>query len=174
MAQARRCWTGLLCLAALLGAAAAAEAQRRPPDLGWSTYRNERFGLQLEYPAGIFRPERAAAQGEGQAFVSEDGQARLLVGAFANTDGHNAESYQRYIVRESYGGARFDYAPRGRSWLVVSGTRADRMFYEKVFFSCGGQIINSFAMIYPLAERRLYDPIVERIEDTFRPGECRD
>jgi hypothetical protein len=31
-------------------------------------------------------------------------------------------------------------------------------------------VINSFAMTYPVAERRFYDPIVEDIEDTFSPG----
>ena len=37
-------------------------------------------------------------------------------------------------------------------------------------FSCSGRVINSFAMTYPVAERRFYDPIIEDIEDTFRPG----
>ena len=37
-------------------------------------------------------------------------------------------------------------------------------------FSCGGRLINSFAMIYPVAQRQIFDPIVERVENTFRPG----
>jgi hypothetical protein len=37
-------------------------------------------------------------------------------------------------------------------------------------FSCGGSVINSFAMTYPIAERQFYDPLIEVIEDTFRPG----
>ena len=44
------------------------------------------------------------------------------------------------------------------------------MVYEKVMFSCGGRVINSFAIVYPIAERAFYDPIVEVVEDSFRPG----
>jgi hypothetical protein len=44
------------------------------------------------------------------------------------------------------------------------------MVYEKAMFSCGGRLINSFAVLYPVAERRFYDPIVEGMEDSFRPG----
>jgi hypothetical protein len=47
------------------------------------------------------------------------------------------------------------------------------MVYEKVMFSCSGAVINSFALIYPLEERQLFDPIVEAIEDSFRPGLAR-
>ena len=44
------------------------------------------------------------------------------------------------------------------------------MVYEKAMFSCGGGLISSFAMTYPVEQRSLYDRIVERIEHTFRPG----
>jgi hypothetical protein len=37
-------------------------------------------------------------------------------------------------------------------------------------FSCAGQRIDSFALIYPAHQRHVFDPIVERIEDTFRSG----
>jgi hypothetical protein len=39
-------------------------------------------------------------------------------------------------------------------------------------FSCGADIVNVIAITYPVAERKLYDPIVERMEDHFRPGQC--
>ena len=45
-----------------------------------------------------------------------------------------------------------------------------KTFYEKVMFSCGGRIVNSFAMIYPTDQRRIFDPIVEGIEASFRPA----
>jgi hypothetical protein len=59
---------------------------------------------------------------------------------------------------------------------VLSGTVGHTMVYEKIMFSCGGSVINSFAMTYPIVERRFYDPLIEAIEDTFRPGhqECNE
>ena len=44
------------------------------------------------------------------------------------------------------------------------------MIYEKIMFSCSGELINSFAVTYPVAERRFYDPLIEDMENTFRPG----
>jgi hypothetical protein len=37
-------------------------------------------------------------------------------------------------------------------------------------FSCRGKLVNVFAITYPVDEREIYDPVVERIEDTFKPG----
>ena len=57
-------------------------AQAQPGDSrDWATYRNDRFGLFLRYPADVLYPERASEAGDGQVFVSRDGDARLLVGA---------------------------------------------------------------------------------------------
>jgi hypothetical protein len=158
----------LLVIALIAGISASAKS--RDYDLGWSKYRNERFGLSLTYPAKIFRLERAAETGDGQLFISKDGQARLLVGALENSDHHSPATYQQFIARRSYPGFDIDYAPVGRRWSVLSGERDGTIFYEKVIFSCGGGVINSFAMMYPTAQRELYDAIVEHIEDTFRAG----
>jgi hypothetical protein len=139
-------------------------------DLGWATYRNERFGLTLTYPAAVFSSEQTAEAGDGVLLATPDKRGRLLVGALANVEHHSPRSYQRYIASHSYAGLAVDYAPVGESWAVLSGTRGDTMIYEKIMFSCGGRVINSFAMLYPIAERRFYDPLVEAIEDSFRPG----
>jgi hypothetical protein len=61
------------------------------------------------------------------------------------------------------------YRPRGRSWFVLSGYRGNDIYYEKVMFSCGGKVVNVMAISYP-GDRGRYDPVVERMEDTFRPG----
>jgi hypothetical protein len=76
-----------------------------------------------------------------------------------------------FIRQQSYAGYRVDYAPRGQTWFVLSGEDEQNVFYEKVLFSCQGRIINSFALIYPITSKALFDPIVERIERTFRPGQ---
>ncbi len=139
-------------------------------DLGWTTYSNLRFGGMLRYPAEVFTSRRASDARDGVLFATSDGRAKLLVGAFENTEGHSPRSYQAFIGTESYGGLRVDYAPVGQSWSVLSGTRGNMMIYEKAMFSCGGAVINSFAVVYPSAEREFYDPIVEDIEDSFKPG----
>jgi hypothetical protein len=45
------------------------------------------------------------------------------------------------------------------------------MFYERVTFTCGGRLINSWAILYPAGERRVYDRILEKVARSYRPGE---
>lgn len=158
-----------LAIVAVLGFANASQA-RRLPQLDWQVYRNERFGIGVKYPADVFRPARTSAAGDGQTFESRDGNARMLIGALANTARYTPATYQQLLARRSYAGYTVDYAPAGRSWFVLSGENQDKIFYEKVFFRCGGAVINSFAIVYPRAQRRLYDAIVEEMEDSFRAG----
>lgn len=159
----------VLCVVLAIGTMSAALA-RPAADLGWTGYQNPRFGLQMRYPAEVFPVHRTSQAGDGDLFTTSDGSAKLLIGAFENTERHSPASYQRYIARESYPGLQADYSPVGAGWSVLSGRRGNTMIYEKVMLSCSGRVINSFAFVYPIAERGLYDPIVEAIEDSFRPG----
>jgi hypothetical protein len=147
-----------------------ASAGLAQPRHGWIPYHNDRFGFELRMPAEVFIDHRPTAAGDGDLFMTPDGRAKLLVGAFENLDDHSPASYQRFAASQSYRGLQVDYAPVGRTWAVLSGTLGPRMVYEKIMFSCGGRVINSFAMVYPVSERRFFDPIVEGIEDSFRPG----
>ena len=148
----------------------AGAAARPVGALDWTVYQNERFGLQMRYPADVFSQRRTSEARDGDLFATPDGRAKLLIGVLENTEGHSSASYQRFITRESYPGLRVDYSPVRQSWSVLSGTRGDTMIYEKVMFSCAGKVINSFAIVYPIAERSFYDPIVESIENSFRPS----
>jgi hypothetical protein len=136
----------------------------------WVELRNERFGFRLTYPTSLFQPHRRSQAGDGIVLESTDGAARLLVGAFANDARYSLSAYQSYLARQSYGSFPVTYAPRGRSWFVLSGERNGKIFYEKVTFSCGNGVITSFAMTYPAAQRHRFDAVVERIEDSFQAG----
>ena len=76
-----------------------------------------------------------------------------------------------FSLGESYSGYDIDYAPRGQTWFVLSGENDQNVFYEKVMFSCSGRIISSFALIYPIARKAIFDPVVEGIEKTFKPAQ---
>ena len=156
--------------AVLLSLITAGAAAQEPG--GTATYRNERHGFSLSYPAGAFAPQPPPASEEGRVFVSRDGNARLLAGALPNAEGVSLRDYRALVLQQSYPGADIDYAPVGASWFVLSGTRDGVMFYERVTFTCGGRLINSWAMLYPAAERRLYDRIVEQVARSYRAGSC--
>ena len=151
---------GLICLAN--------PSYAQPSD--WSEHRNEKYGLRLKYPGEVFKLERTSEAGDGHVFVTQDGHARLLVGALANESGFTPVAYQDHVARQSYGKFKVTYRPLGKSWFVLSGEGDGKIFYEKVIFSCSGRLINSFAMIYPIERRDVFDPLVEQIEDSFHAG----
>jgi len=136
-----------------------------------ATYRNDRHGFSLSYPAATFTPQPPPAGDDGRVFLSRDGNARLLAGALPKADGMNLRDYRSLVLQQSYPGAAIDYAPMRDNWFVLSGIRDGVMFYERVTFTCGGRRINSWAMLYPAAERRLYDRIVEQVARSYRAGE---
>jgi hypothetical protein len=125
----------------------------------------------IAYPGSIFAPDTTRPQGDsGHVLVSHDGRARLLVGTFENDTNASLEEYRRQLIDENWPDAEIEYAPiRGR-WFVLSGTQDDRHFYYRVSFTCGGRLINSWALIYPAAERRLYDRVVEKVARSYTPG----
>jgi hypothetical protein len=157
--------TVLLCQSALAHAPAPTTAHH-----DWTFLRNDRFGFSLQYPADVFEAERASQAGDGQVFVSREGDARLLVGALPNVDRMSPGAYQEHIARQSYADYAVTYRRLSGSWFVLSGEGNGKTFYEKVIFSCNGRLINSFAMIYPSDRGPLFDRIVEGIERSFRPG----
>ncbi len=138
---------------------------------GWVSYVNDRFGFSFRYPAAVFEPERKSQRGDGEIFVAAVGEARFAFGACENSDRHTVASYMSFIRRDSHLKYPVPYAPRGQTWFVLSGESSHNVFDEKVMFSCGGRIINSFALMYPGAAKRVFDPVVERIENSFRPGQ---
>lgn len=158
----------MLCLTAL---ATATEARAEHAKLKqWETIQSERFGFTIAYPGSVFAPSQNIASIDGHVLISRDGGARLLVGAFANESAATLAEYRKQILSENYSGADIDYAPMKKRFFIVSGTRGTMHFYERVSFTCGGRLINSWALLYPVSERHIYDPIVEAIAPTYSPG----
>lgn len=136
----------------------------------WATLHNDRHGFLIAYPIEVFEQKSDPATDEGRVLYSRDGKAQLLVGAFENEEQTTIAAYRDYLLRENYPGANIDYAPVRDRWFVLSGTIGDKEFYERVSFTCGGRLINSWAMVYPKAENAFYDRIVEAIARTYSPG----
>jgi hypothetical protein len=138
-------------------------------NVGLATYRNERHGFSLSYPAEQFIALPSATE-DGRQFVSKDGSARLLVGTLPNFDNKNLRDYRTFVLNESYPGAKVDYAPLRDRWFVISGVRNGMVFYQRVNFTCGNRNINSWAVVFPEAQKAVYEPIIEQIHRDYRLG----
>ena len=136
----------------------------------WATLKNERHGFAIAYPVDVFEQKAAPTTDEGRVLISKDGKAKLLVGAFANTDSNTLQDYRQFLLDEQYSGANIDYDVIKQRWFVLSGTRNGEIFYQRVSFTCGGKLINSWAMLYPEGERKIYDAVLTAIARTYTPG----
>lgn len=136
----------------------------------WASERDDGFGFRYVYPSATFARIEGEAKPSFHYFVSPDSEAKLIFGAWSNKEGRTPEAFKQWLVANTEGYDELSYRPRGRTWFVLSGYRGDNIYYEKVMFSCGGDVVNVFAVAYPVTERARYDPIVERVEDGFKPG----
>ena len=140
----------------------------------WATIQNKRFGFQIAYPANIHFPAPTPSGNDGRVLKSADGQAKLLVATFENTENLSLDAYRQFLLTDIYASTTLDYTPHKQRWFVLSGTRGDETFYERVTFSCGGKLINSWAMLYPTSQKRLYDRVVEAVSKTYTAGSGAD
>ena len=163
-------WTGILGGIAFIFATATATATLNAQDMRWTRVDLPETGISLQVPLGVFRPSNSQGVHNGQLFATADGRAKLLVGALPNIDGLSVRAYRDYVMRTNYPNSKLDYAPLRKNWFVVSGTVDEIMFYQRVSFRCANRLINSWAMVYPVAERDFYDRIVERVHKHFRAG----
>ena len=136
----------------------------------WALQTDPGIGFRYSYPVEAFSPLEGDGKPYFHYFASPSSDAKFLVGGWNNTRAQSPEGLKRWLIENVGGYDETTYRPRGRSWFVLSGYRGDSIYYEKVMFSCGGSLVNVFAITYPVDQRNLYDPIVERMEDSFRPG----
>jgi hypothetical protein len=130
---------------------------------GWQTYVNDRFGMSFDYPADVFSPLEEPQNGDGRSFASSDATLQIF-GTHNRLNDSPASMKREMVGMQDY--EEVTYSPSGDTWLVLSGYRGDRIFYEKYFFRDG--VISAFAMEFPAGRKPYYAPIIERIEDSFR------
>ena len=153
---------------ALLAVAVVALPASAVAQENWATYRNPRFGTTIDYPAR-FRPGRPPENNDGLSFAAADG-ATLRVWGSLNVMGHDVAGLEAFLRENLDAGERITYRAAGGNWLVLSGTRGERIFYTRYAFSRRNEIVNAFEISYPRALAANYDPIVARLAKSLRSG----
>jgi hypothetical protein len=148
---------GSCALAIIIGSALSSSASAE-----WLRYQDPRFGTSTLYPADLLF-DRTPTE-TGATFSGLDGSLEISA---AHRHVYSISELRR-LIAGTPGYDRVTYSPQGRNWLVVSGYRGDDIFYEKYFVRDG--IVEGFALEYLSSARGTFDPVVEVIEDSFRPG----
>lgn len=154
--------TRLVILPAALAAAMATAALAQ----AWLTYANDRFGATVDYPPIFSVRAEPPANGDGQRFLTRDETASLAVYGFFNV---LKETPRQMLESRREAGVAYTYTAAERDSFVLSGTRGDRILYERCV-RAGSDIVNCVDVEYPRAEVRQWDAIVTRISRSLRSG----
>jgi curved DNA-binding protein CbpA len=149
------------------GSTVGALSQVRRRGSGWITYQNARFSFALKYPADVFAIDTGTASDNIRTFQTTDGEALLRIFANENITGVTPAKYRRSLIEGRYAGVALDRTPQRKFWFVLSGMRGDKVFYERVIFSCDTKAIHGWQIIYPSSERTIYDLVVDEIQRNY-------
>jgi hypothetical protein len=143
------------------------------PPVEWQVYSNEKFGYEIELPLGMFTGSRDGDN--GITLLDSDGQGEIRV-----YGGVNARELSPRELEATLSGSdrigEVTYARRGSSWFVLSGYSPvedpdgeSLIFYTKLMFSPDRRLLSAFEASYPISDKRRYDAIIERMEDSLTP-----
>ena len=135
----------------------------------WATYRNDRFGTTIDYPADRFTSGRPPDNNDGLSFTAPDG-ARFSVWGSLNALEHDLAGLEAFVRENGAKDERITYRAAGKSWFVLSGTRGETIFYKRYLLSHRGEVENGFQIRYPASRAQTYDPIVARMAKSLRAG----
>ena len=93
-----------------------------------------------------------------EGFASPRGDAWIV---FKAKPASRSVAAQLALLRSVRGGA-ITYERAGRTWIVVSGYKGNRIFYRKAMLACGGSAWHYLEFEYPGAEKRAFDKFVTR------------
>ena len=136
----------------------------------YETYSNARFEYALKYPADIFTPQEEAQNGDGRAFLSKDGTAKVLVWGQYNALFKTLKtSYSEDLKSRKKG---VSYKALLKDGYVISGKSGGKIFYQKTIFNGkdgdGGAAFGTFQIEYRSSDKAKFDPIVRNMAASFK------
>jgi hypothetical protein len=100
-------------------------------------------------------PPKAAYE---RRFTSPDGEASI---ALRSEHARIPVAAQLERLRTA-GDGEITYEHEGRTWIVISGFKGNRIFYTKAMLACGGRAWHYVEFEYPATQKRDFDNFVTR------------
>lgn len=134
----------------------------------YRTYVNERYGYSISYPTSLV-PQPISGSGDGRIFNSKTGDAELRV--YASTCYESPDEYVAGYEREQKtGNLTVTYSHKGKGYVVVSGLKKGRVFYNKVLISGEGNDLwcTTFTFEYDETASEKYNDVTKRISTSLK------
>src|SRR5262249_27013307 len=118
----------------------------------YSTYSNERFFFSIEYPDSL-KMQPPPENEDGRTFLSDDSKVEMRAWGQYNAEEKTLD--ERYAIDLKGFTEKPAYMVLKRDWYVLSGTKGDKIFYEKslVRRSRHGDAFFIFTIEYPLSQK---------------------
>lgn len=142
-------------------------------DPAYDWYWSGRYGYAIPYPSKLLFPEDDGANAIGADFVSKDKKVSLSTWADYTPEVLEqtlADQCKADIVGDPdhpNPKRKVTYTKRHDDWCVTSGTKGDRIFYQKHYVIGGESIV--FVITYPAAQRKKWDRIAAYISKHMIP-----
>lgn len=129
------------------------------------TYRNDRFGTTITFPAELFdRRRELPANGDGMTWTGPGGLELAVYGSF-NTLELPPSEYLSWSLNTRESSVEITYTRTGKDWAVISGIEDERVFYERYVFD--DEIIHAIRLSYPEHRKAELDPLVGPIANSL-------
>lgn len=135
----------------------------------YSSYSNARFSYVISYPTGLLTPQGESDNGDGQKFLSRDGQVEMIVYGSENASDHSLRDLYNSQLRSEgndQSKRQVTYKSLRGNWFVVSGYEGDRVYYQKTIFS--GGVFKTFRIEYDKSRADVFDKVTKRVAASFR------
>lgn len=152
-------------LAALTFVAASLATPSAAHAAEWGHYVNERFGVEADVPPG-FVAGQPPANGDGQGFATPTSRLSIYGSLILEGDFESAVAQRMQWTAED--GWAITYQAVTPGWASWSGKRGSRILYARAIRMCGGAAIGAFDLEYSEADRKAFDPVVERLVTSLR------
>ncbi len=140
--------------------------EKAPGYEGYYIYTNSRYGYSIYYPQEL-NPNRMPANGDGQAFTSNDGSLSLTV--FGSNLVSEEEIKDLYMDWMNTIQGEITYTVLEDNYFVLSWLEGNTIHYQKSYSGTGSQ--NTFIFSYPQDRAKDYNGAVEILESSFTPGD---
>ena len=135
-------------------------------DLGWRIYEDAKTGCTLDYPAGLFGPQRVPPD-KPKLFSTRDGDIYFRIQGMENPDGWSPQTIRKkYLSADIPGDVTYE---RTRSdFVVLAGHRGADIFYTKVAVSSDRVSACILEITYSREHKERFDQIVTRMSHSLR------
>lgn len=128
-------------------------------------YINKKFGYSMKYPKNILYPQGESDNGDGQFFLSKDGESKLRVwGEWAAPNDTLDDRY--YSELKNTNNRTIVYKAKKSNWFVISGYIGDKIYYQRTMSD--KDAFATFIFEYKTSQRKIYDKIAGVMSWSFK------